>query len=123
MRRVSKSRAAFNKEANEWRADFKSSVGRCEYCLIKALGSSLDADEIARGCCRKISLMAPYAILVVRPEAYDLEAFWLLTRRRWPDQEDVDREAEALLQERLTNGIGIPLQYGSPTARQEVQEE
>jgi len=140
VRRVSKKRAKTNKEADEWRAEFKDSVGRCEYCLKKAAGSSLDADEISRGCCRKISLMAPYAILVLhrhchnhcqnmsrakrlailmlaRPEAYDLELFWQLTRRRWPDQEDVDREAEALLRERLANGIS--LQHRSSPARQD----
>ena len=119
MRRVSKKRAASNKEANQWREDFKESVGRCEYCLLKAAGSSLDCDEIARGCCRKIALTAPYAILVLhrhchhfvqnwsrakrlailmlaRPEDYDLDAFWRLTRRNWPDQEDIDREYEYL---------------------------
>ncbi len=119
MRRVSKARMALRKEADPWREQFKESVGRCEYCLIKAAGSSLDCDEIARGSCRKIALMAPYAILVLhrhchhhvqnwtrakrlailllaRPDDYNLQEFWRLTRRNWPDQEDVDREAEII---------------------------
>jgi len=112
------------KDVGPWREDFKSEVGRCEFCLQKASADFLDADEVARGCCRKIALQARYAILILhrhchrhvqnwsrakrlailklaRPEDYDLEAFWKLTRRNWPDQEDVDREVESLLKERL----------------------
>lgn len=125
MRRVSKSRAAFNLEANEWRERLKARVGRCEFCLLKADKIHLDCDEISRGCCRKVSLTAPYAILVLhrhchkfvqnwsrakrlailllaRPEDYCLESFWQLTRRNWPDQCDVDVAAAEILATRRT---------------------
>ncbi len=69
---------------------------------------------------RASSLTAPYAILVVhrhchdyiqdwsrarrlailylaRTYDYDLEEFWALTRRNWPDQNEVDLEIEWLL--------------------------
>ncbi len=123
MRRVSKARQELRKVADPWREELKAAVGRCEYCLLKAAGSSLDCDEIARGSCRKIALMAPYAILVLhrhchhhvqswsrakrlailmlaRPEDYCLESFWKLTRRNWPDQCDVDFAAAEIMASR-----------------------
>jgi hypothetical protein len=123
MRRISKKRLGMMKVASEWRESLKSQVSRCEFCLKPASASWLDCDEIARGSSRALALTAEYAILVVhrhchdhiqnwprarrlallylaRPSDYDLEAFWELTSRRWPEQEDVDREIEQLLLQR-----------------------
>jgi hypothetical protein len=124
MKQVSDKRRALNDAVRPWRQAIRDRVKRCEHCLKRKLPSELDVDEIARGSCRAIALTAEYAVLVVcrlchrkvqdwsrarrlallmlaRPAEYCLEKFWALTKRNWPDQEDVDREAEAMRRERL----------------------
>lgn len=119
MRRVSKKRAALIKAVAKWRKDFRIQIGRCELCLKPAHWGHLDCDEIARGSFRGMALTARFAILSVhrhchsfiqnwsrpkrlallylsRPEDYDLEKFWELTRRRFPEHEDVLVAAEEI---------------------------
>lgn len=120
MKVWSKKRRIRWSQVETWRKAFKTKVGRCELCLMPSTADHLDIDEIARGPCRQLALSAPFAILVVhrhchsliqgwsrqrrlallmiaRPEDYDLEAFWDLTKRKFPEQTDVDKAASLIL--------------------------
>lgn len=119
IRRVSERRRKLEAEAGPWREQFKATVGRCEYCFKPKAPEYLDCDEIARGATRSISLTAEYAILVVcrpchrmvqpwsrakrlallyiaRPSSFDLEKWYELTQRRWPDWEEISRWVDVL---------------------------
>jgi len=123
LRPLSPRRAAREAEARDWRHAFKIRIGRCEHCLKSKAPEYLDCDEIARGCHRSKALTAAFAMLcvcrlyhaivqpwtrakrlallyLVRSTDYDLEAFWKLTSRRFPEQSEVDVEVEKLLNSR-----------------------
>ena len=112
MRRVSKRRLARNQEVAEWRQALRVRVGRCELCLKPVKPELADVHELVVGCCRALALDKDYATLVLhrachirmeaypiarqmaylylhRPQDWDLEAYYTLTKRRWPDMEDV----------------------------------
>lgn len=119
MRQVSLKRAKLNRSVAKFREGLKTEVGRCEHCRKLKAPEYLDCDEISRGATRAKSLTARFAILCVcrtchriiqdwsrakrlallylaRSSDYDLEKFWALTGRRFPDQESVDIEIARL---------------------------
>jgi hypothetical protein len=121
MRRVSLRRQKLNREVADFRLKLRQDVGRCEHCLKSKAPEFLDCDEIARGSSRAKALNEPCAIPCVcrpchaivqpwsrakrlallylaRSHDYSLSRFWLITDRRFPEQEDVDREIENLLE-------------------------
>ncbi len=113
MKRTSPRRAAREAAVRDWRYQFCARVGRCECCLKPASVENLCCDEIARGSGhRQKALDQPFALLVVRvdhhdriqnwsrakrlallyiarPSDFDLEKWYALTGRRWPDWEEV----------------------------------
>ena len=120
MKQISNRRLKRIREAAPVRDALKARVGRCEHCLKPTAPEYLDCDEIARGSSRQQALDEPCSILVVhrlchgliqnwsrakrlallylvRSSDYDLERFWQITGRRFPEQEDVDREIRLLL--------------------------
>lgn len=124
MNPISPRRRRREAEAYEYRYKFCARVGRCEHCLLPAPVTNLCIDEIARGTShRQKALDQPYAFLVVRADHhrliqdwsrakrlallylarstdFDLEKWYTLTGRRWPDWEDIEAEIELLLQAR-----------------------
>jgi hypothetical protein len=112
MRRVSAARKQRLAEVSQWREDFCNTVGRCEFCLVAASPQALDIHELCVGSCRKLALDAPYCVLAAHrhchsilemltipnqlayllraaPERFDLEAYWKLCQRRWPDLDTI----------------------------------
>jgi hypothetical protein len=110
MRRVSKTRAKRNREVKQWREDLRREVGRCEKCLKPA--ANLDVHELVPGNCRALALDKRFAVLCLhrlchnaleamtiprqlayllraRPEDFQMEQYWELIGRRWPDIEDI----------------------------------
>ena len=104
-------------QIDKWRESFVRTVGQCEWCNRNY---SLHCHEISRGVNRQASLTEPGCILVLcnaphgirqschgevgawapakqlallylrRPGDFDLARYWEVTKRRWPDQVDVD---------------------------------
>ena len=120
MKKISSRRLKRIREAKPVREALKARVGRCEHCLKPTAPEYLDCDEIARGSSRQQALDEPCSILVVcrpchsivqpwsrakrlallylvRSSDYDLDRFWQVTKRRFPDQEAVDLEIQSLL--------------------------
>ena len=112
MRRVSKKRRAVLSQVAKWRQDFRLRVGRCEKCLRPAPPDRLDVHELTPGCDRVRALNKSYAVLALhrfchteiealtippqmayliraRPTDFNLEAYWQLIGRRWPDLEHI----------------------------------
>ncbi len=86
--------------------------GVCEVCLQPASPENLDVHELVPGCCRQLALDQRYATLcatrlchsyietltipnqlaylhIARPSDFDLEKYYSLTKRRWPDWDEV----------------------------------
>lgn len=110
MRRISKKRAAFNKEANAWRAAFKGEIGRCEYCLKKAAVEHLELHEISRGYARKNSLDKPAVILCLHRHCHRLV-------EQWPRPRQL-----CLVMARRPNDYNLSI-YNSLVTRRVYQEE
>lgn len=110
MRQWSKKRQRRWKEVQEWREDFKTRLGRCEFCLKPA--GNTDLHELTTGSSRQQALDQPYALLNIHrechriiemltipnqlayllradPERFDLDAYHRLTGRCWPSVEQV----------------------------------
>ena len=125
MRRISLKTAKRKREADDWRNSLRQRVGRCECgCMLSTSPELLDVDEIARGTGHRLkALDQAYAVLVVRrlhhdriqtwsrakrlallyihrPSDFDLEKFYTLTKRRFPDWDAVDAEIRSLLEVR-----------------------
>lgn len=112
MRQWSKKRQKRWREVEDWRSRFKEEVGRCEVCRKAKSSEHLDGHELCVGSVRQQALDKRFCVLVVcrpchamlesltipqqmaylllsRPEDYDLEAYYRLCHRRWPDHEVV----------------------------------
>lgn len=114
MRRFSLKRQKLNRDADAWREEKIMLIGRCDLCGMNEL-AYLCLHEIARGINRELALTAAYAQLClcdcchrywahrggkiaeqlarlkfVRPYDYDIEEFYRLTDRRWPDETDIE---------------------------------
>lgn len=120
MKRVSSKRRKRISEVAPFRSAFKLEIGCCERCRKRR---NLEIHEISRGNAdRKKSLDKRYAILclcrdchremdhwsrakqicllyVRRPYDFDLNAFWILTCRRYPDLGEVMEWVEPLVEE------------------------
>jgi hypothetical protein len=119
MRRVSKKRAALNKAVKEWRRAIREEVGRCEFCLKPAHWETLDVHELVPAYARAKALDKRFAVLNAhrechgtleamtipwqlayllraRPQDFDMAAYYKLTGRVWPDEEDIQRKFEQL---------------------------
>lgn len=108
-------------EQTRWRESKIMDVGACDLCGSDAI-AYLCIHEIARGIHRAKAMTAAYAQLIlcdtchrywahrggkvaeqlarlrfVRAVDYDLEEFYTLTDRRWPDSDDVDAAYMKLL--------------------------
>lgn len=116
MRNVSLKRQKLNAAVKPFRDGLLERVAVCEWCINT--DSGLIVHEISRGQYRAMSLDKPFACLVLcgdchrdmhdlpashavciglallrysRPTDFNLERFYQLTARRWPDEEMVDR--------------------------------
>lgn len=120
MKSLSPLRSRLNASVADFRRSMKERIGRCDHCCKPKAPEYLDLDEIARGCTRARALTEPCNLLcvcrpchgivqpwtrakrlallyLVRSEAYDLDRFYEITKRRFPDQESVDAEIASLL--------------------------
>ncbi len=110
MRRFSLKRQKRNREVKQFRDDFRKEIKLCEHCQKRPVQA---IHEIARGSHRQKALDKRYAILRLcdpgchqevggwpickqlallalrRPNDYDLDAYWQLTSRRFPEFKDV----------------------------------
>lgn len=112
MRRVSKKRRSLMSQVGPWREQFRERVGRCEKCLKSCPAASLDVHELVPGYVRAKALDKPYAVLALhrhchteiealtiphqmayliraRSKDFNLELYWKLLGRRWPDMEHI----------------------------------
>jgi len=112
VRRVSKKRQKLINSTREWRDDFRNRVSRCEVCLQPCSPELLDVHELVFAPVRSKALDKPYAVLACHrrchdyietltiphqlaylmraaPERFDMERYWWLTKRRWPDVSDI----------------------------------
>lgn len=112
MRRVSKKRKKLINQTREWRDELRNRVGRCEVCLQHCSAELLDVHELVFAPLRAKALDKPYAVLACHrrchdyietltiphqlayllraaPERWNLEKYWFLCRRNWPDMEAV----------------------------------
>lgn len=112
MRQWSKKRQQRWREVEEWRSRFKAEIGMCEVCRKHKAPEYLDGHELCIGSLRQKALDQRWCVLVVcrpchtmlesltipqqlaylllsRPEDYDLDEYYRLCQRRWPDHESV----------------------------------
>lgn len=125
MRRVSKKRARLNRSVKQWRLNLCIELGRCEVCQRPYHPSFLEVHELCIGACRPLALTSRFATLVVkrdchdylesltiphqlaylflsRPKDCDLESYYTLTKRRWPDLEEIQEWARKIAVKRST---------------------
>lgn len=112
MRNVSKKRQRLNRSVAEHRQALRQRVARCEVCLDPAAPEWLDVHELVPGSSRAKALDKDFALLcatrrchdyletltipnqlaylyIARPSDFDLEKYYALIGRRWPDWDEV----------------------------------
>jgi hypothetical protein len=112
MRRISPKRRQLIEATRQWRDDFRAEIGRCEKCLKPTSPAALDVHELVAGSSRAKALDKRYAVLCLhrachtlleamtiprqlayllraRPQDVDMESYYRLTGRRWPDLADI----------------------------------
>lgn len=93
----------------QWREDFKTRLSKCEVCrtadchdlheLVPGYvrQKALDQEYAILGCCRSChdfleTLTIPHQLaflLLARPNNFDIERYYCLCGRRWPDIETI----------------------------------
>lgn len=127
MKRFSPKRLARNAEAQDFRAELVERVTLCEFCGEPARPDNpLVVHEVAMGNGHRHKAMdKPYAVLVLhwwrchpaihrmsraqqlailkhrRPDSYDIEAYYALIGRRFPDELDIEAAVNELISEEI----------------------
>lgn len=110
------------KQVRSFRDAFREELGRCELCRkgkpqlheltqgygrrTRALGNRSLVVGLCGNCHRKIHLMALKGKILClallrlrRPADYNLQTFWEVNGRRWPDNEEVMEAYDTLMRE------------------------
>jgi hypothetical protein len=124
MKRESPKHAARRLATRPAREALKTRVQRCEFCLKPAAPEWLDCHELVPGNHRTKALDQDYALLCVtrlchgkieqltipnqlaylylaRPSDFDLEKYYKLIGRRWPDWDEVSFFVTAIIESRF----------------------